>query len=92
MNPLVRQMVNQKIRSLTVKELIRLGRENRISITVKQAKEVLAILQEEPFDIGDKKLVLSVNKKLKSNLDPKLYQKARKLLKPYESYLDYSID
>ncbi|MBU9722476.1 MULTISPECIES: DUF2624 family protein [Bacillaceae] len=91
MNPVIQQMVNQKIRSLNVKELIRLGRENNISITVKQAKEILNILQEQPFDIGNKKLVLNINKKLK-NLDPELYNKVRGILKPYEKYLDYSID
>ncbi|MFA9559348.1 DUF2624 family protein [Evansella sp. AB-rgal1] len=91
MNPLVRQMVNQKIRNLDVKELIRFAREYQISLTVKQAKQVLVILQEQPFDIGNKKLVLQVNNKLKK-LEPSLYKKARKLLEPYESYLDYSLD
>lgn len=84
-------MVNQKIRNLTVKEIIRIGRENNLSITVKQAKEILQILQAKPFDIGNKKLVLSINNQLKK-LDPSLYKKARKLLQPYETYLDYSLD
>ncbi|ADU29890.1 DUF2624 family protein [Evansella cellulosilytica] len=91
MNPIVRQMVNQKIRNLTVKELIKLGRENNISLTVKQATAVLNILQDQPFDIGNKNIVLNVNNQLKQ-LDPALYKKARQLLKPYESYLDYSLD
>ncbi|MBU9712084.1 DUF2624 family protein [Evansella tamaricis] len=91
MNPVIQQMVNQKIRGLTAKELIRLGRENNISITVKQAKEILSILHEKPFDIGNKQLVQEVNNKLKK-LDPSLYKKAKSLLKPYEQYLDYSIE
>ncbi|SDY52897.1 Protein of unknown function [Evansella caseinilytica] len=91
MNPIVRQMVNQKVRNLNVKELIRLGRENGIHLTVRQAKEVLAIIHAVPFDIGDKKNVLQLNERLKK-MDPALYKKARKLLRPYEAYLSFSLD
>lgn len=91
MNPIIRQMVNQKVRNLTVKELIRQGREHNIDITVKQAKQILAIFHAQPFDIGNEKLIRSINNKLKK-IDPNLYTKARRLMKPYESYLDYSLD
>jgi queuine/archaeosine tRNA-ribosyltransferase len=91
LNPVIRKIVNQKIRELNVKEIIRLARENNLTITVKQAKEILAAIQEQPFDIGNKSTVLKVNRRLKQ-LDPSLYKKARKLLKPYEAYLDYSLD
>lgn len=84
-------MVNQKVRNLTVKELIRQGREHNLNITVKQAKQILEVFHAQPFDIGDEKLIRSLNNKLKK-LDPKLYKQARSLMKPYESYLDYSLD
>ncbi|UCZ54525.1 DUF2624 domain-containing protein [Bacillus shivajii] len=89
-NPVIRQMVNQRIRSLTAKELIRLAMENDIKLTVKQANEMLNILHKEPFDIGNEQLIKRVNRELKA-LDPSLYKKARKLLKPYEQYLDFDI-
>ena len=91
MNPIIRNMVNQKIRSLTTKELIRFGREQKISLTVSQANEILTVLHTVPFDIGNKKRVLKINNELKK-MDPSLYKKGRKLLKPYETYLDYSLD
>lgn len=91
LNPIIRQMVNQKVRSLTAKDLIRQGRENNLNITVKQAKQILEVFQAQPFDIGNEKLVRSINAKLKK-IDPDLYRKARKLMKPYESYLDFSLD
>lgn len=90
MNPIIRQMVNQRIQSLTPKELIRLSKDYNLNLTVKQAKQILTILHRKPFDIGNESLVKQVNHELKS-LDPSLYKKVRTLLKPYEQYLDYKI-
>ena len=91
MNPLIRQLVNQKIQTLTVKELIRQAREHKVNLTVKQAQLVLKVLHDEQFDIGNEQLVGRINVKLKK-IDLSLYEKTRQLLKPYEKYLNYSLD
>lgn len=87
MNPVIRELINQKIEQLTVKELIRHSRKEGIVMTVKDAKRILAVIQEEKFDIGNKKQVNQFKKKLKMEF-PQHYDKAMALLKPYEHYLE----
>lgn len=91
MNPLIRQMVNKRMKTLTVKELVREAREKQMNLTVSEAKKVVQILQREAFDIGNEAQVKRLNEELKK-LNPSLYKQARSLLEPYEKYLDYKLD
>ncbi|PYZ94274.1 hypothetical protein CR194_01675 [Salipaludibacillus keqinensis] len=87
MNPVIRELINQKVRQLTLKELIKLSHKEGMSLTVKEARHILSIIQEKPFDIADKKRVTEIKKQLELEF-PSHYDKAFQLLKPYESYLE----
>ncbi|WP_026689226.1 DUF2624 family protein [Alteribacter aurantiacus] len=88
MNPFIQQLVNQKINQLDLKELMRLSKQNNIPLTVKQGKEIMAILKKQPIDVGNQKQIARIQQELK-NLDPALYKKAEKLLEPYKSYINW---
>ncbi|MGJ9381723.1 MULTISPECIES: DUF2624 family protein [Salipaludibacillus] len=87
MNPFIKDVVNQKIKNLTAKELIRMGRQEGISLTVKEANQILSILHAQPFDISNKNQVNNIKAQLKQKY-PQLYQQGILLLKPYEHYLE----
>lgn len=87
MNPFIKEIINQKIRQLTVKELIRLGQKEGVVLTVKEAHQILSILHEKPFDIGNKKHVIEIQEKFEKQF-PHLYNQAMQLLKPYEHFLE----
>ncbi|MBB5173913.1 DUF2624 family protein [Texcoconibacillus texcoconensis] len=91
MNPIVRQMANQKINSLDERELLRLSKEYEIPLTAKQAKEIIQIIHKHPIDVGNEKQVKRLRDELKT-LDPKLYRKADKLLTPYKSMIAWPKD
>ncbi|TMW73834.1 DUF2624 family protein [Alteribacter natronophilus] len=88
MNPVIRQMINQKINSLDIKELIRLSKQYQIPLTVKQAKQIMTVLKKEPIDVGNKKQLQRLQNDLKK-IDPSLYKKAEKILEPYKDYIDW---
>ncbi|MBM7097080.1 MULTISPECIES: DUF2624 family protein [Alteribacter] len=88
MNPFIQQLVNQKINQLDVKELMRLSKQYKIPLTVRQAKQIIAILKKQPVDVGNTKHMITLQNELKS-LDPSLYKKAEKLLEPYKDYINW---
>ncbi|WP_096434630.1 DUF2624 family protein [Alteribacter populi] len=88
MNPIIQQMVNQKINQLDTKELIRLSKQYQIPLTVKQANQIMTILKKRPIDVGNQKQIIQLQKDLKK-VDPSLYKKAEKLLEPYKSYINW---
>ncbi|WP_078577083.1 DUF2624 family protein [Salipaludibacillus agaradhaerens] len=87
MNPVIRELVNQQIRQLTLKELITRARKEGISLTVQEARQLLAMLQQPPLDIADKERVKRLKQQLREDF-PHHYDTAMALLKPYEHYLD----
>ncbi|PYZ98661.1 hypothetical protein CR205_08815 [Alteribacter lacisalsi] len=88
MNPIVKQMINQKINSLDVKELIRLSRQYQIPITVKQAKQIITVLKKHPIDVGNPNHIKRLQNELKQ-IDPALYKKAEQILEPYKDHIDW---
>jgi hypothetical protein len=87
LNPVIRELVNQQIRQLTLKELITKARQEGISLTVQEARRILSLLQQPPLDIADKKRVRLLKEKLREEF-PHHYDAAMTLLKPYEHYLN----
>ncbi|WP_416149342.1 DUF2624 family protein [Salipaludibacillus sp. HK11] len=87
MNSVIQDIINQKVRQLTLKELIKLCQQEGIPLTVKDGRRILAILQRKPFDIADKKRIKSIRKQLQQEF-PSQYKHALVLLKPYEHYLE----
>jgi hypothetical protein len=87
LNPVIKDLINKKVNSLTLKDLIRLSHQEGIPLTVKEGKKVLEIIQQQPFDISDKKKVEELKQKLQKEF-PKHSQSALALLKQYEHYLD----
>ncbi|SER69654.1 Protein of unknown function [Salipaludibacillus aurantiacus] len=87
MNHVIKDLINKKVNSLTLKDLIRLSHQEGIPLTVKEGKKVLEIIHQQPFDISDKKKVNELKQKLQKEF-PKHSQSALALLKQYEHYLD----
>lgn len=87
MNSVIRDLINEKVRSLTLKELIRFSKKEGISLTVKDARRILSIIDTNNFDISNQTKVKNIRKQLQQEF-PNHYKRALVLLKPYEHYLE----
>ncbi len=47
MNPFLLQIVNQKINSLTAKDLLQLATQHQIQLSIEQSKKIITILRTE---------------------------------------------
>lgn len=87
MNPVIRDLINEKVRSLSLKELIRISQKEGISLTVKDARRILSIIDQNNFDISNQTMIKNIRKQLQQEY-PNHYKQALVLIKPYEHYLD----
>jgi hypothetical protein len=53
MNPLLQQMINFKINTMTTGELLNLASEYQLSITEREARQIVSILKKEKVDIAN---------------------------------------
>jgi len=87
LNPVIRDLINEKVRSLSLKELIRISQKEGISLTVKDARRILSIIDQNNFDISNQTMIKNIRKQLQQEY-PHHYKQALVLIKPYEHYLD----
>ncbi|WP_280768477.1 DUF2624 family protein [Salipaludibacillus daqingensis] len=87
MNPVIRDLINEKVRQLTLKELIKLSKKENIPLTVKEARRVITIIQQDTFDISNHNQVNKIREKLKKEF-PNQYQQLLPKIQSYEHYLE----
>ncbi|MEQ6375888.1 DUF2624 domain-containing protein [Bacillaceae bacterium S4-13-58] len=79
MNKFIKQIVQQKLKNITPKQLVEYSREYDIPITQREAENILNIANEsdlDPFDENDR---LKIIKKVAKVTDMKRAQAANKL-------------
>lgn len=87
MNVFIQQLINQKINSLTVAELIKQAEKNNISITNHQAEQVISILKTEKIDVGNAAQVERLIHKLQTETDSHVANTIEQLLQQYSHLL-----
>lgn len=79
MNKFVKQIVKQRLKSITPSQLVEYSKEYKIPITLKEAEQILTIAKKsdlDPFDENDR---LKIIKKVAKVTDMKRAQAANKL-------------
>lgn len=84
MNPLIQHMVNQKIRAMTVDELVQQAKQFDISLTKAEARKILEIVRrEKSINIKDTAQHKKIIRAIASEVSPQLAKKANELLLQY---------
>lgn len=87
MNPLIQQIANQKLNSLTKEELLSLSMQYGVPITYDQAEKVILILRSETIDIANKQQVERLLYRLQTEIDPYVSNTVKHLLNQYAPLL-----
>lgn len=87
MNPLIQQIANQKLNSLTKEELLSLSVQHRIPINSEQAEKVVMILRSESIDIANKEQIERLLFRLQTEIDPYVSNVVKLLLNQYAPLL-----
>jgi hypothetical protein len=68
MNPIVAHFVNQKLNSISPKELISLAAQYQLPITQREAEQIVAILRRQTIDINNlsqrKQIIATISKEV----------------------------
>lgn len=88
MNPFIKQMINNKVNSLTKAELLALSEQHQMPINEAQAEKVLEIIQSNPVDVGNKQQINTLINRLKTEVDPYVSQLVTELLGQYGHLLN----
>jgi ribosomal protein L22 len=87
MNAIMQQLINNKVNSLTTKELLDLASQNNINLSFTQAKKVISILRSEKIDIANKTQVERMIQRLQTEVDPYVSSVIQQLLHQFNQYL-----
>ncbi|WP_026674684.1 DUF2624 family protein [Alkalihalobacterium bogoriense] len=87
MNPVIVQMINLKVNSLSKEELLSLSQQHNLPITEKQAEQVLNVLRSETINITNKQQVERMIQRLRTEVDPHVSNVVKQLLDQYGHYL-----
>lgn len=87
MNPFVQQVVNQKINSITISELLQLTKQHRISLSTKQAEKIVSIVKEQEVDVANTQQVEQLLHRLQTEVDPHVTSVIQQLMQQFSQYL-----
>lgn len=87
MNPFVQQVVNQKINSITISELLQLAKQHRISLSTKQAEKIVSIVKEQEVDVANTQQVEQLLHRLQTEVDPHVTSVIQQLMQQFSQYL-----
>ncbi|MCD8500657.1 MAG: DUF2624 domain-containing protein [Bacillaceae bacterium] len=87
MNPLILQIVNNKLNTLSETELSNAAKQYGFSITSQQAKKIITILRSETINIADENQRTRILTNIRNEVDQETERKFFALLKQYEQYL-----
>ncbi|WP_227934954.1 DUF2624 family protein [Alkalihalobacillus deserti] len=87
MNVFMQQLVNNKVNSLTSKELLDLAAQYNIQLSPQQAKEVIAILRSEQIDVSNQAQVEKIIHRLQTEVDEYVSSVIQQLLQQFSQYL-----
>ncbi|MBU8905690.1 DUF2624 domain-containing protein [Desertibacillus haloalkaliphilus] len=87
MNPVLQQMINAKLNSITKAELMQLSQQYQLPITERQAERIIQILRAEPIDILNEKQRERIINQIKTEIDQETAKKAEQLLQQFQHML-----
>ncbi|GAE33421.1 DUF2624 family protein [Halalkalibacter akibai] len=87
MNVIMQQLVNNKVNSLTTKDLLDLATQYNIQLTANQAEKVIAILRTEQIDVANQAQVHRIIHRLQTEVDPYVSSVIQQLLQQFSQYL-----
>lgn len=79
MSFIIKELIKNKIRHLTVAELLHFAHQYGFSLTEREAHQILQYIQTEDLDIFSKEAIEEVYEKIAEITDPQTATKARKL-------------
>ncbi|MBP3951273.1 DUF2624 family protein [Bacillus suaedae] len=87
MNAIMQQLVNQKVNSLSSQDLLQLAAQYNISLSTKQADQVIAILRSEQINVADQAQIQRILQRLQTEVDSHVSSVIRQLLQQFSQYL-----
>ncbi|OEH93723.1 DUF2624 family protein [Bacillus solimangrovi] len=87
MNPFLQTLVNQKVKQLTTQELIQYANQYDISISKKEAENILSLVKKEQINIYDEAKLNKLLDKIRNIVSADAANKAEKLLTQLQSIL-----
>lgn len=82
-NPLIKQLVNQKLNRMTPGELERLGRKYGLNISARESVLVMEIIQSRSFDIFQNEDRRALLKEITKNTNPTLAKNIEALFRRF---------
>jgi len=79
MKNMIKQVIKQKLQTLTVDELLTYANEYQVTITPKQAEQIIAFLKQTDLNPLDNQDRMKALKKLAQITDPKTAQKVNQI-------------
>ena len=76
---MIKQVVKQKLQALTVNELLAYAKEYNVTITEKQAEQIISYLKQTELNPLDEQDRMKALKKLAQITDPQTAQKVNKI-------------
>ncbi|WP_235820396.1 DUF2624 family protein [Halalkalibacter krulwichiae] len=83
----MQQLVNNKVNSLTTKELLDLASQYNIPLTYQQAEKVITIIRSEQIDVANQAQVHRIIQRLQTEVDPHVSSVIQQLLSQFSQYL-----
>lgn len=87
MNAIMQQLVNQKVNSLSSQDLLQLATQYNISLSPKQADQVIAILRSEQINVADQAQIQRILQRLQTEVDSHVSSVIQQLLQQFSQYL-----
>jgi len=85
MNPFVQQFINQKIKTLTVDELLKHAKNYNVQLSAQEAAKIIEILRsEKTISIDNDEQHRKIIKRIGKEINLNLAKKANELLKQFK--------
>lgn len=83
MNPMMKQIVNQKMQNLTPSSLIQLGKQYGFNLTQNQAQKIVHIIRNSDVDIFDSTQRTYLLKKISQQVSPELANHIQRVINQF---------
>ncbi|KGA95919.1 hypothetical protein AJ85_15695 [Alkalihalobacillus alcalophilus ATCC 27647 = CGMCC 1.3604] len=87
MNPIMQQLVNHKVNSLSSTELLQLSEQYQIPLNEQQANKVIQILRTEKINVANTEQIHRILNRLQTEVDPYVSNVVQQLMQQFNQYL-----
>ncbi|WP_413380156.1 DUF2624 family protein [Alkalihalobacillus sp. 1P02AB] len=87
MNPIMQQLINHKVNSLSSTELLQLSQQYQIPLNEQQANQVIQIIRSEKINVANTEQIHRILNRLQTEIDPYVANVVQQLMQQFNQYL-----